>query len=105
MARLGKATYTIVYIVPGGERVEKSKLGAPTPQWLWDHKPKGAELVVRFMPSTGLWRVYDLRNWSIIPGQPGRSRDGIASYPKAVSEVADMDAAITAAILLSSPLS
>jgi hypothetical protein len=102
MARLSAGTYVITYVMPGGEQKLKQKTGAPTPQWLWDHRPKGAELAVRFMPSTGLWRVYDLRRFAIIPGQVGRSRDGLASYPKPAAEVADIDAAIAAAVLLSS---
>lgn len=99
---MGKGTYEITYVLPCGEQKVVKKTGAPTPQWLWDRKPKGAELVVRFMPSLDKWRVYDLRKWNIVPGVPGRSRDGVMTYPKPIAEVVDKDAAIAAAVLLSS---
>ena len=102
MGRTGCATYEITYVLPEGERVTKTRVGAPDPLWIWQHRPKGALLAVRFMPSTGLWRVWDLRTFKLIHNKAGTS-EGLAFYPKPAAETSDLDAAIMAATLLSAP--
>jgi hypothetical protein len=64
-----EGSYVNIYVLEGGRRVDKpSRLAEPIAN-MWAQRPKDARFFARWFPKLGVHRVYDVKQFTVLPNK------------------------------------